>query len=71
MCGCRWPVIKLDCELSSRGVQPDGLIIGPINALGLHSDVTRVSVLAIEHWAGALYTATTTLARCVEDWISD
>ena len=35
----------------TRGVQSDGLIIGPINALGLHSDVTRV--LAIEHWAGA------------------
>ena len=30
----------------TRGVQSDGLIIGPINALGLQSDVTRVSVLA-------------------------
>ena len=40
----------------TRGVQSDGIIIGPINALGLHSDVTRVPVLAIEHWAGALCT---------------
>ena len=48
--GGHWP------NWITRGVQSDGIIIGPINALGLHSDVTRVPVLAIEHWAGALCT---------------
>ena len=48
MCGCQWwPVTKLDCS-AHRGVHSDGLIIGPIKP-GSVSDVTRVSVLNIEH----------------------